>query len=123
MAKNNDDVILEIDEMNLEDLIVLGDDKKIPIEITFPNNDGNKVRAKALIKQLTLKEMEGIQIGRNDVVKANLIVLERALFKSDGSHFNDDELNSLPIGVVNAIAAQIMEVSGVEFSNQRLGDF
>ena len=58
----SDDVNIEIDEneMNLEELILLGEDKKIPIKIEFPQGE-KRVTAKALIKQLTLKEASSIQ--------------------------------------------------------------
>lgn len=121
MAK--DDVNIEIDEFNLEDLIVLGDAKKIAIEITFPRNDGSKVNAKALIKQLTLREMENLNISRTNLVEANLMLLRKALFKTNGDNFTNEELEALPLGVVNALANQILEVSGVEVANQKLGNF
>ena len=119
----NNDINVEIDEFNLEDLIVLGDDKKIPIEITFPRNDGSKVNAKALIKQLTLREMENLNVSRTDIVGANLMVLRKALFKANGDNFTNEELEALPLGVVNALANQILEVSGVDVANQKLGNF
>ena len=120
---NNEEIGLEIDEFNLEDLIVLGEHKKIPIEITFPKDDGSKVKAKVLIRQLTLKEMEDIPYGTNDVYSINIAVLAMAMFKANGDKFTPDEIEVLPIGVVNAISNKIQEVSGVEFTNQRLRNF
>lgn len=110
---------VETEEVNLEDLLVLGEEKRIPIHITFPNPDGEtKSKAKALIKQLTLKELNRIQIG-NDIAGSNMSILERALFKQNGDTFSRDELEVLPIGVVNAIATKILEVSGVDLEEQR----
>lgn len=110
---------VETEEVNLEDLLVLGEEKHIPIHITFPNPDGEtRSKAKALIKQLTLKELNRIQIG-NDVASSNMSILERALFKQNGDTFSRSELEVLPIGVVNAIATKILEVSGVDLEEQR----
>ena len=110
---------VETEEVNLEDLLVLGEEKHIPIHITFPNPDGEtRSKAKALIKQLTLKELNRIQIS-NDVASSNMSILERALFKQNGDTFSRSELEVLPIGVVNAIATKILEVSGVDLEEQR----
>ena len=115
---------IEIDDVNLEDLIVLGEEKKIPIEIEFPKTDGTKVKAKALIKQLTLKELDHIKIDKNDITGSNITLLKKSLFKSTGDPFSKDELLVLPMGVVDAIANKVMEVSGVDNKNRdKLMDF
>ena len=120
----NDEEIVELNgEINLEELIILGDEKKIPIIITFPTDDGKRVKAKALVKQLTLKELEGVQLHRNNPMRANMTVLETALFKQDGTNFTRTELLELPIGVVNAISSKIMELSGVDLPEGNLQDF
>ena len=108
------------DEVNLEDLLVLGEDKKIAIHISFPNPDGETIsQAKALIKQLTLKELDDIKISGTTVSESNMNILQRALFKQNGDTFSRRELQALPIGVVNAIATKILEVSGVDLEEQR----
>jgi hypothetical protein len=110
-------------ELNLEDLIILGDDTKIPIVIKFPKPNGEKVTAKALVKQLTLKELEDVKIRQNNLTQSNLLTLRKSLFKQNGEKFSTSEINALPIGVVNAIATKVMELSGVELKNQSLTDF
>jgi rRNA maturation protein Rpf1 len=112
-------VTVETEEVNLEDLLVLGEEKKIPIHITFPHSDGEtKSNAKALIKQLTLKELDNLKI-KGDMVNSNMSILQIALFKQNGDTFTRKELEVLPIGVVNAIATKILEVSGVDIEEQR----
>ena len=115
---------VEHEEVSLEDLLVLGEEKHIPIHITFPNPDGESTsKAKALIKQLTLKELDNLKIN-NNIASSNMSILERALFKQNGDTFTRKELEVLPLGVVNAIATKILEVSGVDLSEQRrLGNF
>ena len=110
---------VETEEVNLEDLLVLGEEKKIPIHISFPNPDGEtKSNAKALIKQLTLKELDSLRMD-NNVANSNMSILGKALFKQNGDTFTRKELEVLPIGVVNAIATKILEVSGVDLEEQR----
>lgn len=111
------------EEVNLEELLVLGEDKLIPIEISFPKSDGNSVKAKALIKQLTLKELDNIKLNNASVFESNILILEHALFKQNKSNFTREELLVIPLGVVNAISNKILEVSGVDIDPQRLRDF
>lgn len=120
--KQEDIVELE-EEINLEELILLGDEKKIPIIISYPREDGTRIRAKALVKQLTLKELSQIQVPRNNALEASINVLTEALFKQNGDNFTEEELLVLPIGVVNAISDKILELSGVDRSTQNLRDF
>ena len=106
------------EEVKLEDLILLGDDKKIPIIVEFPKNDGTKINTKAFVKQLTLKELNHVQINQSNIWESNIDILSKALFKSTGDNFTREELLNFPIGVVNAIASKIMELSGVEIDQQ-----
>ena len=110
-------------ELNLEDLIILGDDKKIPITITFPKGNGESVKAKALIKQLTLKELGNVNTQNNNLLDTSKLILRKALFKQDGTVFSDAEIEVLPVGVLVAISNRIMEVAGMEDYMQPVKDF
>lgn len=112
---------IQVEETNLEDLIIIGEDKQIPILIEFPNGE-TTVKAKALIKQLTLREMDKIKINQDNPLKMNVEILKTALLKQDGTNFNEEEILSLPMGVVNAVGGKILEASGVEIDNT-LRDF
>lgn len=109
MSKN---VKLEIEEFNLEDLILLGEDKLINILIEYPTENGT-VKAKAKIKQLTMKELKNIDVSNPDLT-TNIEILSKALYTQDGKPFSTELIQALPIGVVNAISEKIMEVSGVD---------
>ena len=104
-----ENVVWEEDEVSLEELILLGENKKIPIHIEYPLPDETTKKAKAFIKQLTMKEIEGIK--QNDNTSA---ILQKALFKSNGDPFTPTQIKKLPIGVVNALLNKIFEVSGVD---------
>lgn len=110
-------------EVNLEELIILGEDKKIPIIITFPTVEGKRVKAKALVKQLTLREMESIQVKRDNLITTSRMLLEKALFKTDGEQYTKEEIYLLPLGVVTSISEKILELSGVEGTTNKLKDF
>lgn len=124
VEKLQEQELIELDgELNLEDLIILGDDSKIPIRITFPKADGTSVEAKALVKQLKVQELENIKVKRDNAWKYSIAVLEKSLFKQDGTSFNTREIRALPLGVADAIAKKVMELSGVEVTDQKLVDF
>lgn len=103
---------IQVEETNLEDLILLGEEKLIDITIEYPTETG-KVKAKAKIKQLTMKELKNIDL-QNPSLETNIKILTQALFKQDDTPFSKDLILALPVGVVNAVSAEIMKVSGVE---------
>ena len=112
------------EEFDLEELILLGDDKKIPILIEYPKPDGKRVKAKALIKQLTINEIDTVKTKQENQLQAAMLVLQKALFKSNGEPFSKNELKKLPIGVLNEISDKILEISGInEDTKQELINF
>lgn len=118
-----DEVNIEVDELNLEDLLILGEDKKIGIEIEFPVQDKKgeykNVKTKAMVKQLTLKEINKLKLINNNLLEQNFSILKRALFTSKGEPFPEDKLMILPLGVANAISEKILEISGVDVNAQK----
>lgn len=111
------DVKIEVDEVNLEDLIILGEDKLINISIEYPEEDDEGliriVRTKAKIKQLTLKELRNIDVNNINVNTIGTI-LSKALFKQDETSFSKELILAMPIGVCIAITKEIMRISGVD---------
>lgn len=103
---------IKVEETNLEDLILLGEDKLIDIEIEFPQGE-NRIKAKAKIKPLTMKELKNINVNSKSL-ETNIEILSKSLFKQDGTVFDKELILDLPVGVVNAISEKIMEVSGVD---------
>ena len=110
------------EEMNLEDLIILGADKKIPLVIEYPNLDGTKTAAKLFCKQLTLRELENVNTSSNNLQDI-LPVLRKTLFKQNGDNFSKPELMELPIGVLKALLVKIFELSGMHDEAKKLKDF
>ena len=108
---------IEIDEMNLEDLIVLGNDKLINISIEYPreNEDGDvieTVKTRAKIKQLTMKELKNINLNRIDL-DTSVNILKKSLFKQDETPFSRELIINLPVGVLISITREILRISGV----------
>lgn len=114
MAKSK----IKIEETNLEDLIVLGEDCHIPVSIEFPKPDGDIVKAKALVKQITVKEMKKIKLKEKDEVDLAMEVLQIALLKQDTSNFTKEEISYLPIGVVRTLSDKILELSGFDMNDE-----
>lgn len=115
--QKEEQIILEVEEVPLEDLILLGDDKLINISITYPYEDKegmiHQVKTKAKIKQLTLKELRNIDfenINMNTMVN----ILNKSLYQQDETLFGKELILSLPVGVSAAITRKILEISGVD---------
>ena len=119
----NDDAKIEIDELNLEDLLVLGDETTITISISYPREDGTLVRAKAYVKQLTLKEVKNLKLNDKNYYEIVLNILQKTLFKSDKSNYTNEELLLLPVGVLKALIDKIFELSGFTDDDKKLLDF
>ena len=107
---------LEVEEVNLEDLIVLGTDKLINISITYPKEKAGTInlsKTKAKIKQLSMKQLRNIDF-KNLNLETVVSILTKALFKQDETAFSKNLILDLPIGVCFAITREIMKISGVD---------
>lgn len=104
---------IQIEETNLEDLILLGEDKLINIEIEYPTEDGKRIKAKAKIKQLTMKELRNMDF-ENINLETSIQILEKSLFKQNESPFGKELILQMPVGVVTTISAKILEISGMD---------
>ena len=102
------------DIVNLEELILLGDEKRIPILIEYPLPDGKRVKTKALVKQLTIKELDNMKFTEENLLPNSIRILQKAMFKQNGDNFKKAEIQTMPIGAVRAIANTILELSGVD---------
>ena len=120
--KKEELINLQAGEVNLEDLILLGADKKIPIVIEYPTLTGEKTTAKLFCKQLTLRELENINVNSNNLNDI-LPILRKTLFKQNGDNFTKTELMELPIGVLKELLVKIFELSGMEKEAEKLKDF
>ena len=109
-----DKVELVEDEFNLEELILLGEDKKIPILLQYPLPDGRIVKGKAKIKQLTLSELETVKTSPNNQLETITLILRKAFFQMNEEPFTKTQLRKIPIGVLKEVCNKILEVSGFD---------
>ena len=109
-----------VEETNLEDLILLGEDKLINIKIEYPTEKGN-VKTKAKIKQLTVKELKNLPLNKDLDITVVIQILQKSLFKQDETPFDKELILKLPVGVATIIAEQILEISGVDKTDDDMG--
>ena len=109
-----DKVELVEEEFNLEELILLGDDKKIPILLQYPLPDGRIVKGKAKIKQLTLSELETVKTSPNNQLETITLIFRKAFFQMYEEPFTKTQLRKIPIGVLKEVCNKILEVSGFD---------
>ena len=102
------------EEFNLEELILLGDDKKIPVILQYPLPDGRIVRGKAKIKQLTMSELDTVKTSPNNELETIMLILQKAFFQMNGEPFTKTQLKKIPIGVLKEVSNKILEVSGID---------
>ena len=114
MSKEEEKQIeIEVEEVNLEDLILLGEDRLSNIKISYPDENGNITVAKAKIKQLTLKELRNINLEKI-TLETCVKILNKCLFTQEDTPFTQDLILSLPVGVVSEITREVLRISGVE---------
>ena len=102
------------EEFNLEELILLGDDKKIPVILQYPLPDGRIVRGKAKIKQLTMSELDTVKTSPNNELETIMLILQKAFFQMNEEPFTKTQLKKIPIGVLKEVSNKILEVSGID---------
>ena len=109
-------VEIEVEEVPLEDLLILGTDKLINIGITYPEEKDGEiiiVKTKAKIKQLSIKRLKNLNLDKLNL-ETVVRILEKALFTQKETAFTRDLILELPVGVCFAITKEIMRISGVD---------
>lgn len=118
MVNNKHKSNIKVEETNLEDLIILGEDKLTDVLIEFPTANGN-IQARAKIKQLTMKELKNIDLNK-PTFETNTKILCKSLFKSNGEPFSEEEILNMPLGTVDELSNAVMQISGVDVDLKKL---
>lgn len=116
---------IEMETANLEDLLVLGDDKLIRVVVEFPISDTETTKGAVLVKQLTMHDLDNLKTTQDSIAVAKYI-LTKCLFTNEREVYTSEMVDSLPIGVVYALSEKIMEISGLnknENLDKKLMDF
>lgn len=118
----------ETELMDLETLIIDGTNARIPVELEIPiYNDGELVYKTygALIKPLTSNELNNAtQLGlKDDATDVNTEIVKLGLCKKDGTLYNEEIVEKLPAGVINALTEKILDASGVKQDKEQNTEF
>jgi hypothetical protein len=109
-------VEIEHEEMNIEDLFIHEKDEKIKICIKLKRGDFT-----AYITPVTYGEIKKLQ--GMDEQEITDYVLSNHFFKPNGENLIQKELDLLPVGVLKGVAETIMELSGLNITNEDIQVF
>ena len=102
--------------VDLESLILEGDDAFIPLKFVYPNTDK---KTGVYLKPLTGEKFKGI-----DANKVNAInLLDGCLFDLQKKPLPLKMIEKLPAGVIVELYKKLSEVSGIEIDDGKLKDF
>lgn len=111
-------VEIEHEVLDIEDLFLTGKDKKTQIIITLEG----KGEFKAYITPVTYGQIK--KLGRTtDENEIADYVLQNHFFKADESKLTVEELDLLPAGILKGVVETIMDLSGLNISNEDIKTF
>lgn len=111
-------VEIEHEVLDIEDLFLTGKDKKTQIIITLEG----KGEFKAYITPVTYGQIK--KLGRTtDENEIADYVLQNHFFKADESNLTVEELDLLPAGILKGVVETIMDLSGLNISNEDIKTF
>lgn len=110
-------VEIKHEEMSIEDLFITEKDQKIKIIISIENRGDFR----AYVTPVTYGQTKKLNRMSDDQIAE--YVLTNHFFKSDGNLFTSEELELLPAGVLKGVSETIMELSGLNISNEDIQVF
>ena len=110
-------VEIEHEVFDIEDLFLSGKDKKTKIIITIEG----KGDFKAFITPVTYGQIK--RLRTTDENEMADYVLQNHFFKADESKLSVDELDLLPAGVLKGVVETIMDLSGLNISDDDIKRF
>ena len=111
-------VEIEHEVMDIEDLFLTGKDKKTQIIITIEG----KGDFKAYVTPVTYGQVKKLE-RTSDESEIVDYILKNHFFKSNETNFTTDEIDLLPAGVLKGVAETIMELSGLNITNDDIKTF
>ena len=109
---------IEHEELGIEDLFLQDKDEKIPIKITIKD----KGDFKAYVTPISYGQIKKLERTADESEMVDYI-LKNHFFKSDKTKFTVEEMNLLPAGVLKGVSETIMELSGMNISNEDIKTF
>ena len=108
---------IEHEELGIEDLFLQDKDDKIEILITIEGIG----KFKAYVTPVAYGDIKKIERKSED--ESAEYVLTNHLFKGNGEQFTSKELELLPAGVLKGVSEKIMDLSGMNISNEDIKTF
>lgn len=110
-------VEIEHEVMSIEDLFLTGKDKKTKIIITIPN----KGDFQAYVTPVSYGQVKKLEKMNEEEIAD--YVLTNHFFKPNGETLTESELELLPAGVLKGVAETIMDLSGLNTTNDNIRVF
>ena len=108
---------IEHEVLDIEDLFLSGKDKKTKIIITLPG----KGDFKAYITPVSYGQVKKLdKMSEEEITE---YVLTNHFFKGSGEKLSASELELLPAGVLKGVAETIMDLSGLNTTNDNIRVF
>jgi hypothetical protein len=108
---------IEHEVLDIEDLFLSGKDKKTKIIITLPG----KGDFQAYVTPVSYGQVK--KLDRMSEEEIADYVLTNHFFKSNGDNLSASELELLPAGVLKGVAETIMDLSGLNTTNDNIRVF
>ena len=99
---------------NLEELITEGTSVRIPITFELPTNDGT-VTVGAILKPVSSVEYNNaLKAYQHNIYMFNIALVSLGLLNNNGEEIDRELIGKMPVGVVNELATQIQDLSGIK---------
>ena len=110
-------VEIEHEVMDIEDLFLTGKEKKTQIIITIQGRGDFK----AYVTPVTYGQIKKLQTrDENEIAD---YVLRNHFFKADESKLTSEELDLLPAGILKSVVETIMDISGLNITEEDIKRF
>ena len=113
----------EVDDelYTLEQLILEGENAKIPVVFNYPKKNGEIVEVTAKLKPLTDVEAQNARRVAMKVkdTTINLELLKRGLYTKNDVLFPSNLIMKMHVGVVNELVEKLGEISGIKIDEEK----
>ena len=109
---------IEHEVFDIEDLFIEGKDKITQIKITIDNK-----QFKAYVEAVTYGELKKMERTTDEKEIVDYILQNHFFRNENGDKFTIEELNLLPAGVLKGVVEAIMDLSGLNITEEDIKTF
>ena len=102
--------------VDLETLILEGEDSLIPLKFVYPNTDR---KTGVYMKPLTGKEFKNVNVNKINAIT----LITGCLFDMNKEALPGNVIEKLPAGVILELYRKLCEISGIELDEERFANF